>query len=434
LPFLAVLTDRQLDQHKDLPMIRIGIVGCGRILNAHLQGYRRLREAGFDNFRITALCARNPNDALMFRKRGEGPPPRPPVLDPATGDPLAAPHIYLSDFQPDTEVAIFTDFREMIDSRLVDAVNDFTSLFLHHQVGLYALERGQHLLVQKPLTITVKAGRQLVEAAHSRGLTLGVFENVRQDEQVRASHWTVQQGIIGEIQMALIGGIGGFWSPDKVVAETPWRHHKLEGGGGGTIDIGVHVMHWLRYVCGDIASVHAAVRTFEPVRYTRDTQGQIINRTECNVDDTYFATVNFQNGAIGQLLWSWGARGEPLEIPGTPAFFGSKGCIKGDAIILDAGGRTTTLALFRKQADAAVKQRFFPHGFTDPYTIQQYDWLTAIERGGQPETDGAVGLADLAAAFAMIEASQLGRTVTLDEVLSGEVDHYQREINQYYNI
>mgnify|MGYP002082237005 CR=1 FL=1 len=50
-------------------MIRIGIVGCGRILNAHLQAYRALREAGFDNFRITALCARNREDALMFRKR-----------------------------------------------------------------------------------------------------------------------------------------------------------------------------------------------------------------------------------------------------------------------------------------------------------------------------------------------------------------------------
>ena len=56
-------------------MIRIGIVGCGRILNAHLHGYRLLREAGYDDFRITALCARNEDDALMFRKRGEGPTP-----------------------------------------------------------------------------------------------------------------------------------------------------------------------------------------------------------------------------------------------------------------------------------------------------------------------------------------------------------------------
>ena len=78
-------------------MIRIGIVGCGRILNAHLQGYKKLRELGIDTFRITALCARREEDALMFRRRGEGPPPRPPVLDPATGDPLAAPHTYLSE-------------------------------------------------------------------------------------------------------------------------------------------------------------------------------------------------------------------------------------------------------------------------------------------------------------------------------------------------
>lgn len=415
-------------------MIRIGIVGCGRILNAHLQAYRKLREAGFDNFRITALCARNPDDALMFRKRGEGPPPRPPVLAPETGDPLAAPHTYLSDFQPETEVAIFTDYRELIDSGQVDAVNDFTSLLMHHQVGQYALERGKHLLVQKPLTITVKAGRKLVDAAKARGLTLGLFENVRQVESVRAAHWVIENRVIGELQMALMGSIGGFWSPDKIVAETPWRHHKLAGGGGGAIDIGVHAMHWVRYVGGDIESVHASVRTFEPVRYTRRPDGTIANRTECNVDDTYFATVNFRNGAIGQLLWSWGAHGEAIEIPGTPAFFGSKGCIKGDDVILDDGTRTTTTALFNEQADGTLRELYYPRGFTDPYTIQQYDWLTAIERGGQPETDGECGLCDLAAAYAIIESSHLGRAVSIDEVLSGKVDGYQREINQYYSI
>jgi predicted dehydrogenase len=65
------------------------------------------------------------------------------VLDPETKDPLAAPHIYLSDFQPDTEVAVFTDYQEMIKSGKVDAVNDFTSLLMHHQVGMAAVDAGE---------------------------------------------------------------------------------------------------------------------------------------------------------------------------------------------------------------------------------------------------------------------------------------------------
>src|SRR5689334_20043406 len=103
-------------------MIRIGIVGCGRILNAHLQGYLKLRERGVDTFRITALVARREEDALMFRRRGEGPTPRPPVLDPSTGDPLAAPHTYVSDFQDDVDVRVYTDYRQMLADGVVDAV------------------------------------------------------------------------------------------------------------------------------------------------------------------------------------------------------------------------------------------------------------------------------------------------------------------------
>ena len=247
-------------------MIRIGIVGCGRILNAHLQGYKQLRERGIDTFRITALCARREEDALMFRRRGEGPPPRPPVLDPATGDPLAAPHTYVSDFQDDVEVAIFTDYRELIAGGSVDAINDLTTLALHHEVGAAALEAGQHLLTQKPLAISVRAARRLVDLARARHLTLGVFENVRQAPATRAVAWAVRAGLIGPVQVALMGSVGGLWSPDRIVAETPWRHQKLLGGGGGSIDIGVHQMHWLRYVVGEVAAVSATARTFEPWR------------------------------------------------------------------------------------------------------------------------------------------------------------------------
>jgi predicted dehydrogenase len=415
-------------------MIRIGIVGCGRILNAHLQGYKQLRERGVDNFRITALCARREDDALMFRRRGQGPAPRPPVLDPATGDPLAAPHTYLSDFQDDVEAAVYTDYHELIAGGEVDAINDFTTLALHHQVGAAALEAGQHLLTQKPLAISVRAGRRLVDQARERGLTLGVFENVRQSPAVRAMAWAARSGLIGDVQVAVMGGLGGLWSPDRVVAETPWRHQKLLGGGGGSIDIGVHQMHWMRYVVGEVAAVGAAARTFEPLRYLRDGQGQVTEQMHADVDDTYLATLLFERGALGQLWWSWAMRGEPLDIPGAPALMGSKGAARGGELLLEDGTRLPLQPEFERALTAAEREQFFPLGLRDPYAIQQLDWLRAIERGADPETSGREGLRDLACAFAILESSALGRQVALDEVLSSAVDGYQREIDQHYGL
>jgi predicted dehydrogenase len=415
-------------------MIRIGIVGCGRILNAHLQGYKRLRELGVDNFRITALCARREEDARMFRRRGEGPPPRPPVLDPATGDPLAAPHTYLSDFQDDVDVAIFTDYRALIAGGQVDAINDFTTLALHHQVGEAALGAGKHLLTQKPLAISVRAGRRLVDLARERGLTLGVFENVRQSPGVRAAAWAVRGGLIGEPQVVVTGGLGGLWSPDRVVADTPWRHRKLQGGGGGSIDIGVHQMHWMRYVVGEIAAVSAAARTLESLRYRRDELGQVVEQVRAGVDDTYLATLFFERGALGQLWWSWAMRGEPLDIPGAPVIMGSQGCIKGDTIILEDGRRLLVRQQFEQALTVMEREQFFPLGLRDPYAIQQLDWLRAIERGADPETSGREGLRDLACAFAILESSALGCQVTIDAVLDGSVDGYQREIDQHYGL
>jgi 1,5-anhydro-D-fructose reductase (1,5-anhydro-D-mannitol-forming) len=151
--------------------------------------------------------------------------------------------------------------------------------------------------------------------------------------------WAVQSGLIGDPQMALMGSLGGIWSPDIVTAETPWRHDKLRAGGGGSIDIGVHQFHLLRYVFGEVDWVSAVARTFEPTRYRRDDDGNVIETVAANVDDTYLATAGFENDAIGQLLWSWAGHGDALEVPGAPAFYGSEGAIVGGQLVSDSGLR-----------------------------------------------------------------------------------------------
>ncbi|HMO60369.1 MAG TPA: Gfo/Idh/MocA family oxidoreductase, partial [Roseiflexaceae bacterium] len=346
----------------------------------------------------------------------------------------AAPHTYLSDFQDDVEVAVYTDYRELIAGGKVDAINDLTTLSLHHQVGEASLDAGLHLLTQKPLAVSVRAAHRLVDKAARRGLSFGVFENVRQAPMVRAMSWAVRNGLIGEPQVSVMGSLGGFWSPDRVVADTPWRHDKLQGGGGGSIDIGVHQMHWQRYVVGEIAAVSAVARTLVGERHRRDAAGTIIESIQANVDDTYLATLLFERGTIGQLWWSWALGQDDLTINGAPAVLGSAGSIRGDTIITSDGDRLPLLDTFNAQVSSAEREQYFPLGLTDPYAIQNLDWLRAIANGGDPETSGREGLLDLACAFAMLESSILGRQVSIAEVLDGRVDTYQRPIDEHYGL
>jgi predicted dehydrogenase len=416
-------------------MLRIGIIGCGRILPAHLDGLRRLKERGAADFTVTALCARRREDAESFRKRGEGPPPRPPVL--AANDPLAVPHVYVSDFQPEPLPELFTDYRDLVTSDVADAFIVTTSLETHHDIAIRALEAGKHVLMEKPLAITIRAARRMVDAARQSGAVLATAENARYREDTRAARWAIESGHLGDVQMVLGGGIGaGIWSPNYVIAETPWRHEKQRAGGGPVIDLGVHRFDVLRYVCGPIEMVSGQVRTFEPERILRDLAGNERGRYPSNVEDAAFAQLTFANGAIGHYVFSWGAHGEQFSIPSGRIIWGSKGSLIGRQLTLDGGEKQDVVERYR--ADAAEERaRFFPFGLEDdPYgmALEQLDFFRAIAAGQRPEIDGEEGLRDLAIAYAVIESSVAGRPVTVDEVARGEVDAYQREIDEHYQL
>jgi predicted dehydrogenase len=389
-----------------------------------------LRAAGFDDVRITAICSRDRDRARRF-VRGGGPSAAAEVDGPAS-DPLFAPSIAVADFQDDVEARVFTDVRAMLDAGLVDAVDITTEVNLHHSQALACLEAGVHAMVQKPFAISVRAARRMVQAARQRGLALVVCENARYNRPVRIAKWLIDRGDLGTPQMASATSLGTIWSPDRFVGNSAWRHRKLIGAGGASLDIGPHIFHRLRMLCGEVESVAAFARVFEPTRYLRDAEGNVVDTVACDADDAFMAIASFQSGAIAQLSFAFAGHGEPHSTVG-PILYGSRGCIKGERLMLDGEAPSTLDAYFARHG-AADAEQLFPLGLSDQFALLVRDWLTAIRDGHTAETGGEEGLRDLAASFAIVEASAAGRAVTLDEVLSGAVDGYQREIDEQYGL
>ncbi len=415
-------------------MIRIGIVGCGRILAAHLRGYQLLREAGVDHFRITALSARNEPDAWTYVKRGAGPAQRMPVGS-KPGDPLSAGDIYLSDFQDDVEVQVYSDYRQMIADGPIDAVNDLTTHALHHQVAEVAFAHNKHLLTEKPLAISVAAARRMCEQAEASGVVLGTLENARNRPDTRQLEWLFRAGEFGQLQLIMMANVGNWWAPDRIVAETPWRHRRAEGG-GITLDIGVHLFNHIRYVAGEICSVQAHTDVLEKVRHTPATPGNPARSIECDADDLLLATFRTERGATGSLSASWCGRGEPITLGGGRglAYYGSRGRVLDEQLSWDDGRRESLDEVYCRDCAAAEREAHFPFGIQDAFALNQYDWLTAIDEQREPETSGRDGLQDLAVAYAALESSHAGRRVEIDEVLSGSLREYQRSTDEKYGL
>jgi predicted dehydrogenase len=410
----------------------LGVVGCARILPAHLRAIATLQAAGIDRVRITALCARNLDDAIMFRKRGEGPAPRPPASA-NENDPLGAPHRYVSDLHADVLPEVFDDWRDMLDRDVVDAVLILTSVGSHHQIALDALRAGKHVLIEKPLAISVRAGRLIVDEARSRGLVAGVAETQRYAHHSRALRWVLDHGLVGTPQLWLSGGIGGEWAPDHVVAHTPWRHRKLEAGGGPAIDHGVHLMHQIRYLMGDLDEVTALTRTWEPVRIDR-LAGRPDDHVANELEDVYLAQFRFTSGAIGSTFSSWGGHGERSGLDPGPVVYGSAGCVKGAAVFGDAGLLGHAGDLLAAGAEPALTESLFPAGLHDPFALELVDFIRSVDAGTDTEVNATEGLADLASAYAILESAAAGTTVRVADVASGAVSLYQEEIDAHYDL
>jgi len=344
--------------------------------------------------------------------------------------------MYVSDLHPDHEPELYTDYREMLARGSVDAVCIFTGHDSHHQIAIDALEAGKHVAGEKPMGITVKACHRMCEAADRAQRVLGVLENAHYQPLTLASAWAVRDGAIGEVVMVYQGAIGGrAHRPDLVSARTPWRQTKLGTGGGCAVDLGPHVFNRVRTIAGPIRSLSAVWKLLEPDRVLMDAENKrVVEQFRNEVDDVFFANIVFENGAIGHAGCARTARAVALAFPGGTNVWGTAGALSGGNVVTEDGAETSAMDYAREHAPGHEVDAWQPKGITDAFALEELDFIQAIEQGRPMRMNPGEGLLDVALSYAVLESGLAGRSITPDEVLTGAVCEYQRELDEHYGL
>ncbi len=174
----------------------------------------------------------------------------------------------------------------------------------HEPLTLELLERGLHVLCEKPFALTAPSARRMLEAADRAGLIVTMASKFRYVEDVVRARALVAAGAIGEVVMfentfASYVDMRGRWNAQPEVS-----------GGGVLIDNGTHSVDVVRFVLGAIDDVRAfAARPVQPIE----------------VEDTVHLGIRTHDGAVGFIDLSWSLR---KEIPAFFTFYGAEGTIE----------------------------------------------------------------------------------------------------------
>ena len=146
-------------------------------------------------------------------------------------------------------IATFTDSKEMLDSGLIDLVVISTPPNSHYSWAKESLNRGLHVILEKPMALTVQECDELIALAASKDLLLVVYQNRRFDEDFVTMKKLIDDGAIGEV-FSYESFVGGYAKPCSF-----W-HSMVDVSGGAIFDWGSHFIDQILAIMpGEVASV-----------------------------------------------------------------------------------------------------------------------------------------------------------------------------------
>ncbi len=318
--------------------LNIAIIGAGNIGRIHAEAIAHIPEA-----RVTVVCNRNA----------------------AAGRRLAQTH----------GAAWTPRYEEAVVRPDVDIVSVCTPSGTHAEIAVAAAAAGKHLLVEKPLDITLPRVDHIISAASQAGVMLASIFPLRFMAGVRKAKAALEAGRLGRLTMA--DAYVKWYRPQEYYGVS-WRGTWALDGGGALMNQSIHTIDLLQWLAGPVESVFARTTTLSH---------------EMETEDTASAVLVFATGALGVI------QGATSCWPGDPARLELHG--DGGTIALEEG-RIVTWQLADAAPDEAAKMLSLEtrrgSGAQDPAAIgyenhrcQIVDLIEALRADRPPAVAGAEG-------------------------------------------
>ena len=243
--------------------LKVGVIGVGGISEMHIAGYK-----ANPNVEIVAFCDIN-EDRLKEKGEKHG------------------------------VTRLYTDVNEMVKAEQLDAVSVCTWNCAHAKCTIAALNAGINVLCEKPMAMNAQEAADMMAAAEKSGKLLMVGFVRRYGNDMDVLQDFIHAGYFGELYYAKANYIRRNGNPGG------WFGDKSRSGGGPLIDLGVHVIDFVRYALGNPKPVSVYGVTFRKLGnrpniknaagYTSADKG---SEDICDVEDMATALIRFDNGAV----------------------------------------------------------------------------------------------------------------------------------------
>ena len=343
-----------------------GIIGCGMIAEFHTRAINEI-----DNARVVGAWSRNLANAEKIAGLATGGCP------------------------------IFDDLDALLAQPGLDVVCVCTPSGAHLEPAVLAARAGKHVVVEKPLEITLPRCDAIIEACESAGVRICTIFPSR----FTAANIRLREAItLGRFGRLTLGDTHvKWWRTQQYYDSGGWRGTWQLDGGGALMNQAIHNVDLLTWLMGDVVSITALTATLAHKRI--------------EVEDTAVAALHFQNGALGIIEAATSAYPGLLK---RIEIHGDRGSARVEQDDITLWEFQEKVPSDNELYAAMAGQTGFKAGASDPRGIthighrdQLLDFLDAIDTGREPLVDGREGRKSVEIIRAIYRSAQNGTVVTL---------------------